>query len=173
MDLTADEITSDEVTISWRPPNYFEVEFYQVQMSSGSGSKWRNITRINGERNSTTLDNLEPDTNYLIRMESWNNHGVGKVSETLLVETEGIPLYCNDWFLLLTIIFLSWIYSVFLAVKSSVVVIVVVVLLVVVILLGSVLGFVYHRRRRGPTEIANNVSKTFLLYKYRDFRAIN
>ena len=106
MDLTADEITSDEVTISWKHPNYFEVEFYQVQMSSGTGSNWRNITRVKGERNSTTLVNLEPDTKYHIRIQSGNNHGVGKkVSETLLVETEGITFYCNDCFLLLTIIF--------------------------------------------------------------------
>ena len=94
MDLTADEITSDEVTISWKPPNYFEVEFYHVQRSSGSSVKWKNIKRIDGDRNSATLDNLEPDTKYLIRIQSENKFGVGKkMSKFLQVETKGNVLY--------------------------------------------------------------------------------
>ena len=99
VDLTADDVQSDKVTISWKRPEYFEVDFYQIQVSAGSSNKWRNFSSVDGGKESATLGNLESETKYLIRIECGNRHGVGEIkSDVLQVETKGTYLlvYAND-----------------------------------------------------------------------------
>ena len=88
--LSANDIGTHSVNISWKRPKYFQVDFYTVQLSSAlRNDTWTNFSQVNGNMESTVLQGLMPDTQYFIRMESTNTYGTGeRKSNTLKIRTK-------------------------------------------------------------------------------------
>ncbi|CAB4019790.1 twitchin-like isoform X2, partial [Paramuricea clavata] len=124
-DLSVKNVAKKEITFSWTKPDYFTVDYYQIQTNDGGGSNWDNRAQAPGDKTSFVLKGLVSGTKYLIRMESVNNKGTGIPSEHVQAKTDD-----DD--------------------SVSVVIIVVVVILVVLVLIAVVLGVLYYRHK--PTR---------------------
>ena len=44
-DLSVGDVTTDEISLSWKKPNYFTVTDYQIQINDG-GSAWKNFKKV-------------------------------------------------------------------------------------------------------------------------------
>ncbi|XP_028404351.1 uncharacterized protein LOC114526994 [Dendronephthya gigantea] len=119
-DLTVNEELETTVSFSWKNPENFIIDEYQIQFTEG-GSEWKNSDKIPGSKKSTVLDGLEEGTKYLIRLQSINKKGVGDYESKPVVATtkDTVP----------------------------VTIIVVVVVLVVVVVIALIVAFVYYRKR--------------------------
>ena len=85
----------DSVTISWRKPNYFEIDFYRVEIWGPSNNTLR-VTNVSGEKTRETIRDLESAQTYNVTMYSANKYGLGQMKSILRVETrrKGKPRPC-------------------------------------------------------------------------------
>lgn len=73
------EITADSITITWQPGGGPPVESFTLYYRSKTASNW-NVTKGIKGRDSTTLNNLKPFTEYQFRLFAVNDVGISKAS---------------------------------------------------------------------------------------------
>lgn len=87
--ITAEEVFSDEIVLSWEPPPFEErngvitkygVKLYEGQDTTQMVTNHTKSTRI-------TISNLEPNTAYVVQVKAYTSVGGGPYSEEFVVNT--------------------------------------------------------------------------------------
>ncbi|XP_046859063.1 uncharacterized protein LOC124452552 [Xenia sp. Carnegie-2017] len=91
-DIHVTNLTSWSFNVSWQPPlgNDDTIVHYSICCRAINSSEICHM--VEGLANSFVLDELEPSTDYFIRMRAVTSHIRGNFSENILCRTKGVPV---------------------------------------------------------------------------------
>ncbi|XP_067140821.1 neogenin-like isoform X3 [Centruroides vittatus] len=114
-DVSAVIVSTRFVTLSWREPAKANNIFaYSVYYREESSTRERVVNTSKSRLEEVSIQGLKPSTSYYFRVVAYNQHGAGKSSEEIMVETQdevdvpGPPLELSAQPLSATSILVQW-----------------------------------------------------------------
>ncbi|KAK2834771.1 hypothetical protein Q7C36_015472 [Tachysurus vachellii] len=89
--IEARTLSATEAVVWWRPLMQQTVEGYQVRYWRKSLENEASAQRISSRENQTRLDNMKPNTHYVIEVRAFNGAGYGPASQRYEIYTKKAP----------------------------------------------------------------------------------
>ncbi|XP_060770609.1 contactin-1a [Neoarius graeffei] len=89
--LEARTLSATEAIVGWRPLTQQTVEGYQVRYWRKSMENEASAQRISSRESQIRLDNMKPNSHYLIEVRAFNGAGYGPASQRFEIQTKKAP----------------------------------------------------------------------------------